>query len=69
MEGSSPHSVVSEILFTLEREGALFHFEGLVKEDLDTEILARVPFMHEVFIGDIQFKYGSGALQAKVPIF
>ena len=56
----------------LERSGTTCHFEGLVIEDLDTEILGGVPFMEsndlsvrpaksEIWIGNYQIKYGPTA--------
>ena len=71
-DGSSPLKVVGETRFTLERGDTRCYFEGLVVENLDTEILGGVPFMTrndltvrpaklEIWIGDIRIEYGSVA--------
>ena len=69
-DGSSPLKVIGETRFTLERDNMRCYFEGLVIEDLDTEILGGVPFMQkndltirparsEIWIGDTRIRYGS----------
>ena len=44
-DGSSPLEVVGETRLTFSRDTHDFHFEGLVVENLDVEVLAGTPFM------------------------
>ena len=44
-DGSSPLDVVGETRLTFSRDEHVFHFEGLVVENLDVEVLAGTPFM------------------------
>lgn len=70
-DGSSPMKVVGETRLTLSRDTKTFHFDGLVVENLDVDILAGTPFMSSndiavrpakrlVTLGDgTAFPYGS----------
>ena len=70
-DGSSPLVVIGETRFQLTRDNISFHFEGLVVENLDVEVLAGIPFMthndisirpskRQVLIGDdLTCTYGS----------
>ena len=69
-DGSTLLSVVGETRFTLKRSGTTCHFEGLLIEDLNTEILSGALFMErndlsvrpaisEIWIGNNRIKYGS----------
>ena len=44
-DGSSPLEVVGETRLTFSRDQHVFHFEGLIVENLDVEVLAGTPFM------------------------
>ena len=44
-DGHSPLEVVGETHITLTRDSQQLHFEGLVVENLDVEVLAGTPFM------------------------
>ena len=44
-DGSSPLDVVGETRLTFTRDKYVFHFEELVVENLDVEVLAGTPFM------------------------
>ena len=66
----APLRVVGETRFPLERGDTSCYIKSLVIENLDTEILDSVPFMQrndlfvrpaksEIWIGDIQIRYGS----------
>ena len=44
-DGSSPLKVIGETTLSFNRDGHNFHFEGLVVENLDVDILAGIPFM------------------------
>ena len=46
-DGHSTLDVVGETVITLSREDHQLHFEGLVVENLDVEILAGTPFMED----------------------
>ena len=70
-DGLSPLKVVGEVHTSFTCDGHLLAFEGLVVENLDSDILAGMPFMevndiairpakHEIHIGDtFTYKYGS----------
>ncbi|CAG2238702.1 unnamed protein product [Mytilus edulis] len=72
-DGSSPLTVVGETRLTFTRDKHQMYFEGLVVENLDSDILAGIPFMEkndisirparrQVLIGnDCVYKYGSSA--------
>ena len=70
-DGLSPLKVVGEVHTSFTCDGHVLTFEGLVVENLDSDILAGMPFMevndiairpakHEIHIGDtFTYKYGS----------
>ena len=69
-DGSSPLQVVGETRLTFSRDSHGLHFEGLVVEDLDTEILAGIHFMERndisirpahrlLSIKNVNYAYGS----------
>ena len=69
-DGHSPLEVVGETSIAFTREGIQLHFEGLVVENLDVEVLAGTPFMEvndiavrpagrTVLIRDTSYQYGS----------
>ncbi|CAC5413329.1 unnamed protein product [Mytilus coruscus] len=72
-DGSSPLTVVGETRLTFIRDKHQLYFEGLEVENLDSDILAGIPFMEkndiyirparrQVLIGnDCIYKYGSSA--------
>ncbi|VDI84007.1 Hypothetical predicted protein [Mytilus galloprovincialis] len=46
-DGSSPLKVIGEVHTNFTRDGRELHFEGLVVETLDVDILAGIPFMEK----------------------
>ncbi|KAL2088290.1 hypothetical protein ACEWY4_015189 [Coilia grayii] len=69
-DGSSPLKVLGETRTYFQRDSLTLHFEGLVVENLDSDVLAGIPFMevndvsirpakHQVCLGDNVFCYGS----------
>lgn len=78
-DGSSTLKVLGETRITFTRDKHSFHFEGLVVEDLDVEVLAGTPFMEtndiavrpakrEVILGDgSSYPYGSSQDQRENP--
>lgn len=44
-DGSSPLKVIGEARMSFTRGDHILHFEGLVVENLDVEILAGIPFI------------------------
>lgn len=76
-DGSSPLTVLGETRLHFTRGGHKLYFEGLVVENLDTEVLAGIPFMEmndisirpssrEVCIGNkYVYTYGSSASQTR----
>ncbi|KAL2076333.1 hypothetical protein ACEWY4_028085 [Coilia grayii] len=69
-DGSSPLKVLGETRTYFQRDSLTLYFEGLVVENLDSDVLAGIPFMevndvsirpakHQVCLGDNVFCYGS----------
>ena len=70
-DGSSPLRVMGETCLVFTRGGNKLYFDGLVIENLDTDVLAGIPFMErndasirpakcQIAIGgDVTFSYGS----------
>ena len=68
-DGSSPLKVVGETRMVFNRDGHDLYFEGLVIENLDTDVLAGIPFMKKLIyirpakqhalVRDIVYTYGS----------
>ncbi|KAJ8414133.1 hypothetical protein AAFF_G00067310 [Aldrovandia affinis] len=69
-DGSSLLKVLGEIRTHFQRDGHNLYFEGLVVEDLDSDILAGIPFMeknyvsirpakHQICLGDDVYRYGT----------
>lgn len=69
-DGSSPLRVMGETRTYFQRDNQRLYFEGLVVENLDSDILAGIPFMtqndvsvrpakHQVCLGDNIYSYGS----------
>ena len=69
-DGSSPLKVVGEVRTCFQRGGQNLYFEGLVVENLDSDILAGIPFMvkndvsirpakHQVCVGENTYYYGN----------
>jgi hypothetical protein len=49
-DGSSPLNVIGETTATFSREDKTLHFEGLIVEHLDVDILAGTPLMERKYI-------------------
>ncbi|KAL0153092.1 hypothetical protein M9458_051586, partial [Cirrhinus mrigala] len=69
-DGSSPLKVVGETHTHFQRDGHMLFFDGLVVENLDSDILAGIPFMecndisirpakHQVCVGSDIYEYGT----------
>lgn len=69
-DGSSPLRVMGEVRTCFQRDNQRLYFEGLVVENLDSDILAGIPFMtqndvsvrpakHQVCLGENIYSYGA----------
>lgn len=72
-DGSSPLKVLGEIHTYFQRDNHELYFEGLGVENLDSDILAGIPFMmkndvsvrparHQVCLGEDVYSYGADSV-------
>ncbi|KAI2646459.1 Type III pantothenate kinase [Labeo rohita] len=72
--GSSPLKVVGKIRTHFQRDRHMLFFDGLVVENLDSDILAGIPFMecnnisicparHQVCVGSDTYEYGTNGVR------
>jgi hypothetical protein len=76
-DGKSEISIIGETRFCVTRDGRNLQFDGLIAENMDTDVLAGIPFLAAndisihpargiVMVGDVVYPYGGHQTRASV---